>query len=203
MKSRLLVAAFLVFAVSQAAEIRPSVPEGWTAFPGGGPDSLRGRCVIGIDEAMRIAGTENLSIECANAESSYGGIFQTFDAADFRGKRVRYSALMRTENVVGDGEAEGVATLWMRVEGTNFQRPLMIARLGERSLRGTMGWTPVDIVADIPRNAVRIHIGFVMQTRGQMWITDLQFGEAPAGLPVNVVPVDPSTLSTPQNLGFE
>jgi hypothetical protein len=185
---------------SVAGEVAAGVPRGWTAFPGGGPDSLPGRCVIGIDEAMRSAGTDNLSIRCANP-LSYGGIYQTFGAVDFRNKRVRFSALMRTLDVVGNGRTEGVATLWMRVEGANVQQPLLIARLGERALRGTMDWTPVEIVLDVPGDTARIHIGFIMQTRGQMWIRDLNFEEAPEA-EVTVVPVDQSTTG-PRNLELD
>ena len=197
---------------SVAAPIVYSVPDGWSAFPGGGPDSLPGRCVIGVDEPMRLAGTENLTIKCDKPESSYGGIYQSFDADEFRGKRIRYSAMMRTENVIGDGVAEGVATLWMRMERsgiqTDRQPPVTIARLGERALSGTMGWTPVDIVTDISSDTWRIHIGFILQTRGQMWITGMKFEEALPGLEVNVVQVEPAVITadqptTPQNLFLE
>ena len=201
MRIALSIVLFATAATSGAQEIRPGVPDGWSAFPGTG--GLPGRCEIGVDPEMRTAGTNNTTIQCGNAVPSYAGIYQTFDAPDYRGKRVRYSALMRTEGVVSSDEFEAFATLWMRVEGINFQQPLMVATLGDRALKGTMGWTPVDIVADLPPNTVRINIGFRMQPHGQMWVIDLKFEEAPAGTPVNAFPVDPQLLTTPRNLRFE
>jgi hypothetical protein len=101
----------------------------------------------------------------ANAEG-FGTLMQAFKADDYRGKRVRMSAWMKTE----DAES---ANLWLRVDGTN--RTLGFDNMGNRAVRGTNEWKKYELTVDVPAEAVDIAFGAFAAGKGQVWVDDYSF----------------------------
>src|SRR5215471_14469028 len=69
---------------------------------------------MGVDRAVLLVGHPSGFIRSNKPDpQGFGTYMQMFDAGDYRGKRLRFAALVRTENV------EDGAALWMRVDGEN------------------------------------------------------------------------------------
>jgi hypothetical protein len=178
--------------------IDPTIPEGWERFTGGGPDGLSNACQAGIDLDIQGSGRNNMTVSCLRGIPSFGGVNQAFPADAFRGKRVRYSAMVRAENIADIQEEQGIGGLWLRVEDNNPAIAIMTDNMRDRGIRGSVEWIQVESVADIPENAGRILIGFWMQGQGQLWISDIRFEEVGPNVPVTVQPT--VRQSGPQNV---
>src|SRR5690606_11599521 len=68
------------------------------------------QCVAGIDTELERQGTPNLTLRCDTAVEGFVSVAQSFAASDYRSKRVRFSALVKSESI------EGWGGLWMRVD---------------------------------------------------------------------------------------
>jgi len=108
----------------------------------------------------------------------YGTLMQRFDAAPYRGKRVRFEALVRAD-LVGQNSWVG---LWLRVDckrGTGFfknmqDRPIRIGK-----------WEAYQVEGNVAPDAESINIGILLDGRGKTWMSAASFevlGDvAPAG----------------------
>ena len=99
----------------------------------------------------------------------FGNLMQSFDAAPYRGLRVRLSASVR---VRGTGPSSR-AQMWMRVDRGNgqigffdnmFDRPISSAR-----------WSEHRITGDIDADAQRINVGFMVFGPATAWIDSISF----------------------------
>jgi erythromycin esterase-like protein len=91
----------------------------------------------------------------------------TLPAALARGKRVRYTAWVRTDAV------DGFAGLWMRADGPDGE-VLAFGNMAETGPRGTTPWTQHTLELDIPAETQNINFGMLMQgTGGSAWFDDL------------------------------
>ncbi len=98
--------------------------------------------------------------------SGRGMLLQTFDAAAFRGKQVRYRAWLRQEAPIIRTE------LFLRVDrpsGAGFRGHAP----GKKS--ESNGWTTHEIVGKIDPDAVRITIGMTISGMGAAAIADVEF----------------------------
>jgi hypothetical protein len=66
---------------------------------------------------------------------SFGAFCQTIAAEDYRGKRVRFSGVLKANYVTG-----GRGGLWLRVDGPHLDETLAIDTMEDRPLVGTTGW---------------------------------------------------------------
>jgi hypothetical protein len=109
------------------------------------------------------------------------------------------------------------AGLWMRIDGGGGT--MALDNMMNRALRGTMDWTKVSIVLDVPTDADGLSFGLLLSGPGESWIDDASVeivgsdvsATAPtvttptrAGVPVEKVRrmYDTAPLA-PVNLGFE
>jgi hypothetical protein len=199
-KYKTLLAMLLLAAVAHGAKIDPNFPEGWQKMGGGGPDRMRGRCDVGVDKKLAKKGQKNMTVRCDEAIPGFGGLTQGFAADEFRGKRARFSARLMTNNLYDINGVDGVGSLWLRVEGDRPADILIAENLRDRGLKNDTDWTYVDAVMDIPREAGRIRIGFWMQGRGQIWISDVRFEVVDPEVLVNI---GTRTTAGPQNLALD
>ncbi|ETT45651.1 AraC family transcriptional regulator [Paenibacillus sp. FSL R7-269] len=82
--------------------------------------------------------------EAAQDDNSFGTLMQQFQAREYRGKRMRFSGFVRTENVTG------WSGLWMRVDD-NQQNMLAFDNMQNRSIQGTTEWNHYACVMDRPK----------------------------------------------------
>ena len=99
----------------------------------------------------------------------FGNLMQSFDAAPYRGLRVRLTASVR---VRGTGPSSR-AQMWMRVDRAGgqigffdnmFDRPISSAR-----------WSEHRITGDIDADAQRINVGFMVFGPATVWIDSISF----------------------------
>jgi hypothetical protein len=121
----------------------------------------------------------------------FGALMQTIAATRYLHRKVRFAALIRTENVTG------WAGLWLRVDipdGTSI-----LDNMRDRSLGGTTDWTPAEIVLDVPPNATALAFGVLLSRAGAVDVTRLRLEQAPDDA---VISKDALLPEQPQNLDF-
>lgn len=144
---------------------KPSV--GWHAS-GANPDDF----VMGIDSSVTHKGKGAGFIKSKKGEATgWGTWMQSFDARPYLGKRIKFSAYVKTENV------HDHAACWMRVDG--LRDMLSFDNMTDRPIRGTSDWTQYSIVLDVPQNSIDIALGVILEGEGTAWIDDVTLTEAP------------------------
>lgn len=102
-------------------------------------------------------------------EPDCGYLYQHFAAAKYRGKRVRYTLYLKTN------DAKDGASLFADMYDTDSNKLLMVMK--QNPVVGTNDWTRRDIEFDVPTEAYVISIGAVLQGPGEAYIGGLKFGE--------------------------
>jgi len=149
---------------------------------------------MGVDTATRRAGGKASGFIKARAGElhGFGTLMQMTDPGEFRGRRVRLSGYVKSENV-----RSGWAGMWLRIDGKTPGEMLGFDNMQSRPIRGTTDWTRYEIVLDVPNEAAALAFGVLLAGDGQVWLDDLAFE------------IVPSTVKTtgmgrsPQNLDFE
>lgn len=131
-------------------------------------------------------------MRCSAAEAEgFGTLMQTFSAGHFLEQRVRLSAGISCAGV------EGWSGLWMRVDGPSGAM-LAFDNMGNRPIRGTMGWQRYHVVLDVRADAAAIALGVLLNGRGEVWMSD--FRVETVGHEVDTT--DSPLPDRPQNLDF-
>ncbi len=126
--------------------------------------------------ALRYVDTDRAS------DMGFGTLMQTFDASKYRGKRVRFSARVRTEAF---GEWVG---LWMRVDAAE-KRGIAFDNMARRPIRGTTDWARYEVVLDVADDATSISLGILMGGSGAAWMSDATFEAVGTDVPVTASPL--------------
>ncbi len=147
----------------------------------------------GVDKEETYQGKPGGYLRSKNDEpEGFGTLMQMFKADDYRGKHLRFSAVVKAEVV------EGLAGLWMRVDDAK-NNILSFDNMMNWPIRGTVDWQPYEIVLDVPQESVSIAFGILLHGSGQVWINDIQFTEAGPDVPISS---NADSASTPSNLDF-
>jgi len=124
----------------------------------------------------------------------FGTLAQMVSADAYQGKRVRFSAAVRTEDV------SGWAGLWMRVD-TSPNTTASLDNMKDRPIKGTTGWHRYEVVLDVPANAYAIGFGILAGDGGGVaWLDDVRLEVVPDSVPVTRPPRQ--VPKQPQNLDF-
>jgi hypothetical protein len=123
----------------------------------------------------------------------FGTVMQSFDAARFRGRRVRFSAVIRGQEVTD------WAGTWLRVDTAGRQQ--VIDNMRDRPLRGATGWTPAANVLDVGADAASVHFGLLLAGAGAVDLAEPRFEVVGADVPVTVTESRP-LAPEPQSLDF-
>lgn len=155
--------------------------------------------LVGLDRAVRHRGRASARLS-SNGESptGFGSLMQVSSADDYRGKRVRMSAWVKSDKVVSH------SGLWMRVDGPSgdASKPLASDAMQDRGIVGTRDWQKYEIVLDVPTESVDIAFGAHLSGSGTLWIDDVHFEGVDARVPVTKPnPAAPPPRAT--NLDFE
>ena len=121
----------------------------------------------------------------------FGGFMQMFKADRYRNKRMRFAAIVKSEEVVG------WAGLWMRMEGAG-KEVLGFDNMQNRPILGTKDWQRYQVVLDVPKESVHIAFGVLLSGKGQLWVSDVVFQETEE----QVTAVDDQYPDEPGNLDF-
>jgi hypothetical protein len=176
--------------------------------------------VVAADRHILTTGKSSASIEAARLTSGWGTLYQFADAQDLRGKRIEFSADIRTAAV---GRTAGI---FVRVDDANGKAVAldnMWYSYGEdrsgigavnRSLSGDHEWTTERVVLDIPPDASAVSYGVILDGPGKLWIDNAHLEIVGSDIPTTAI-TRPSTLlqqrpfplsgkpPSPRNLDFE
>jgi hypothetical protein len=140
-------------------------------------------------------GRRVIQLRCT-AEAATGGfgcVMQSVDAARYRGRRVRFSAVLRGHEV---GEWAGT---WLRVDEAGGARAL--DNMQDRALRGSAGWTQAANVLDVGPEAASVHFGVLLAGAGAVDLARPRFEVVGADVPVTRPPSRPLPAE-PRGLDF-
>jgi hypothetical protein len=163
---------------------------GYTARDGTVSPNL-GTYTVDIDSSVAHSGTSSARIAFTDTNRLHqprtAAYISTRVPADiFRGKRIRFSAYMRTVSATVGIE------LWMKAFGTIDGKPTDPyipmswddTQYGDRDLFGTKDWTNEAIVLDIPEEADSIEFGVRTANYGLAWVDDVRLEVVGLDVPV-------------------
>jgi len=121
--------------------------------------------------------------------SMLGQLSQIFKAKQYRNKRMRFSAVIKTDVI------DMSAALLMMVEGP--LRLLSYDDMYGRNITCTREWERYKVVLDIPEESDYINFGIRVRGRGEVWISSVTFDETK-----DDPTADPMYTNEPRNLDF-
>ena len=149
----------------------------------------------GVDAEVTFSGKKSAYLCSKGSEpEGFGTLMQTFQARAYLGKRLRYSAYVKSE------EVKNWAGLWMRVDGVEKGTSLSFDNMQNRPIKDTTDWQRYEIVLDVPQDSTNIAFGILLDGSGQVWLSDIQFAEV--GTDVPVTDLSKSSPDQPENLDF-
>jgi hypothetical protein len=187
-----IVAAIALSAVTLSA----AVPRGWY-LAGSKPHDYE----TGVDAAQhnghRIAYLKSVT----ETPTGFGTLMQDFRADDYAGKRIRFSAMVKAENVAD------WAGIWMRIDknaGASSPMTLVLDKMQDRPVKGTEDWKTCQVVLDVPSDATGIFFGVVLNGSGNVMISGAKIETVGLEVPITAKPL-PEQLRppAPTNLDFE
>ena len=164
------------------------------------------------DTTTKHGGQSSGSLKATDRAGRFGTFTQWFSAQEYRGKRVRLSAYLKTEQV-GQGGGQGRTGLWMRVDGKQ-QTAIAFDNMQSQPVLGTKDWQEYSVVLDIPPQAEAIFFGCLLIGDGHVWVDDMKFTIVGPEVATTGEPIEPmdrredETLpgdlaDKPLNLDFE
>jgi hypothetical protein len=123
----------------------------------------------------------------------FGTLMQSIRAEQYKGKRVRLSGFVNSQ------EVEGWAGLWMRVD--QGKDAIAFDNMQDRPIKGTTGWQRYDVVLDVPSEATGISFGILLAGTGEVWLSGTKFDVVGTYVPVTS-PGDNNLPEKPVNLDF-
>jgi hypothetical protein len=180
-------AGALLLAANLTAMADATPPKGWIVA-GSNPRAYD----CGTDLTVAAPGSQHsATIKAKSADASgFATLMQIVAADNYRGQRIRLSALLRT------GSASR-AQLWMRVDGADHEI-LAFDNMDSRPIVGTTDWQSYSVVLNVPKDSADIAFGFLLSGQGAVWADQFQLeavgndvaptATSPAALPK--VPVD-------------
>jgi hypothetical protein len=141
-------------------------PKGWGLIGGVSPS-----VEVGVDRTIAHGGKASAYLKAAADDGFRFGILrQWVRAVRYRGKRVRLSAYLKTQNV-GTTRRSGARLDFLVFDKAHrYGGPPMRGRL----IQGTTDWTRYERVVDVPQQTVLLFIGIVLTGSGQVWADDIQ-----------------------------
>ena len=175
---------------------------------------------MAADQRVLTTGMSSASIEAARLTSGWGTLYQFASAKDLRGKRVEFSADVRTAAVArtsgifvraddANGNAIALDNMWY-----SYGEDRSGAGLLNRSLTGDHAWTTERVVLDIPLDTGAVSYGVFLDGPGKLWIDNAHLEIVGSDTPITAMVRPASMLEqrpfplgaqppSPRNLDFE
>jgi hypothetical protein len=196
---------FILLGLASAAlaqEANPT-PPGWF-LAGSNPAHY----LVAVDHPDTGTGGASARLTSRGGQADgFGTLMQQIKADEYRGRRVRFTARIRTRDV------DGRATLWLRVDGPGNVEVLDNMTSPRRYLQGDNDWVENSLVLDVPDGAVAISYGVGLHGNGKVWLDEVKLEGVDQNIPVTTsLPPLKGTkgpapaerlLPTPTNLGFD
>lgn len=151
----------------------------------------------GIDDSITYSGKRSAFIQSIVQQASgFGTLMQSFKADDYRGKRVRFAAAVKTTDV------SSWAGLWMRVDGPRRNESLAFDNMEKRPIVGTTDWHMYEVVLDVPTEATSLSFGILVHGNGHAWLSGVRFEEVDKAVLVTASAKVHWREDKPSNLDF-
>ena len=180
----------LVLAAGLAASAflaRAAAPEGWF-LAGSKPANYD----TGVDQKTLYNAHASAYLTSKSESDGFGTLMQSFIAAQYVGKRVRFTAWVKSEGVTR------WAGLWMRIDGPSSQI-LGFDNMQDRSIKGTSSWQQYAVVLDVKEKALGVGFGILLDGPGEVWMNSANFEVVDSSVPTTggkaVVADGPTNLS--------
>lgn len=151
---------------------------------------------ISVDSHVFHTGTKSgllYSKSEVNAQH-FATMMQGFQANDYKGKRLKLSCFLKTENVFKCGA-------WLRIDDVSGDT-IQFDNMDNRSIQGTSDWNHYSIVLDVPEDSSSIHFGVLLVGQGKVWADGFRFEEVTEKVPTtNMLDVE-HLPKQPSNLDF-
>lgn len=179
----------LVILAACSIALHAAAPKGW--FVAG---SKPAEYESGIDQLATYNGHPSVYLRATKPiVEGFGTLMQDFRADHYLGKRVRFSAWVKTDS------AQDWAGLWMRVDKGTQQ--VAFDNMQNRPIKGTASWQKYDVVLDVPQDATGIFFGVLLSGSGTVWLSDTKFEVV--GPTVLTTGAQVQKADEPTNLDFE
>ena len=175
------IAAVFAAGIASVLLLQAAAPKGWI-LAGSKPKEYD----TGVDS------DSHAYLKATKPVDGFGTLMQSFEAGGYLGKRIRFTGLVKAQNV------QDWAGLWMRVDkGT---QPVAFDNMQDRPIKGTSDWQSYDVVLDVPQEATGIAFGVLLSSSGTVWLDGLKFEIVSKDVPVTKGL--PGLVSGPTNLNF-
>lgn len=141
-------------------------PEGWFSIQHAGDLSY----TFKLDGTQAHGGARSVRVDNVGPEP-FGAIYQQVEAAAHRGRRVRLSGWLRTEDARGSFTGGGAVLM---VQAMQRGAPLAWNHMKESPVSGTTAWTRYAIELDVPAAADRLEVGAMLHGPGRLWLDDVE-----------------------------
>ena len=105
-----------------------------------------------------------------NIVTGFGTIMQQTDIIDYIGKKLKFSAVIKTNKV------KDWAGLWVRLDDSDMKL-LWFDNMQNRPIRGTNDWEKFQIIFDVPNKSSTLNFGVLLVGPGSVWINDASLYE--------------------------
>ncbi|WP_214484900.1 AraC family transcriptional regulator [Bacillus sp. SM2101] len=127
-------------------------------------------------------------------KQQFATMMQGFQAHDYKGKRLKFSCFLKTENVEKCGA-------WLRIDNASGDA-IQFDNMDNRSIQGTTDWNHYSIVLDVLEESASIHFGVLLNGKGKVWADGFRFEEVTEKIPTtNMISVE-QLPKQPNNLDF-
>ena len=167
------------------------LPDGW--HMSGNQRAQYGAGLLPRDRVYDGKRVIQLRFAAAEPPGGFGTVMQSIDAARYRGRRVRFSAVIRGQEITD------WAGIWLRVDTADGRRTL--DNMADRALRETAGWTEAANVLDVAADATSVHFGVLLAGAGAVDLAAPRFEVVAGDVPVTGAPARP-LADEPQGLDF-
>ncbi len=203
----LAIAALLVAGCQDAAgpqdapaaattRLLTGVPDGWQFFGG-----TTAAYAMELDSTVVRTGGWSAKVRSTaqHTGTEFYSVAQSLSAAPWHGQRARLRGWIRTVAMTPPG-----ARLVVRVDGVSTTSSLAFDNMADRGVSGSTEWRQVEIVVDVPPDAVSIVAGPLVTGQGQAWYDDLTLDVVGRDVPVTAAtPVMPAPDSAARAAALE
>jgi hypothetical protein len=175
-----------------ATGVGATPPPGWIAA-GDHPTDYD----MGVDKTVLHDAKPSAYIKSIVDETKgFGTLMQTISAEQYRGKRLRVSGYVKSEDV------NRWTGLWMRVDGSQRGQVLAFDNMQSRAITATTDWKRYEVVLDVAPEAQRIAFGVLLVGKGRVFVNGLGLEPVDGTVQTTGAPL-PKPPSVPKNLDFD
>jgi hypothetical protein len=147
-------------------------PEGWMTIQHAGKVSY----TFTPDHDEPRSGERSLRVDNVGSEP-YGAVYQTIDAAPYRGRTLVFSAWMKTKDTRGNRFGKGAG---LKLHAMKNGYPSAVKQMRRDAIDGTTGWTRYQLELAVPPDATQVEVGLNLFGPGTAWLDDVALEVLPA-----------------------